>query len=462
MSNGTSNKTPISPLHWEMILKGIYERSCVPFLGAAVNISNVARAYSGLPLGPEVALRLIGTMLGTKVESTDQLARITDVSPQLAQQGLHDDLARLWFQNLPRVALHVEVKGGDRPFLTGKLREILPDQKCEPSHLLQVLAEMPLRLIVTTNFDRLLERATERALIKSLSVQAEDLLNAGSLIRKLRNVQDPLSQHLQSQLAPATQQWLATYQETAEPSQELRSALANDLNRLLHAGSLYDEKSFLEVPLTDDTRALRDRNPTGAELLRLNRLLLEEAYPAELRRARKECTVIVQPVEGFTDAEGKEHQTNPPQDDVFIIYKIHGTFTGTEPSPSEADNRVVITEEDYIQFLTIINEPVKGIPNYVLSKLANSTLLFLGYGLEDWDFRTLHKALIEQRLTKYQRRTAFAIQWRPPKFWVDYWRSKNVQIYDCDIHDFAEDLERLYVERYGSLSASASTSVKGT
>src|ERR1700692_3240622 len=37
-------------------------------------------------------------------------------------------------------------------------------------------------------------------------------------------------------------------------------------------------------------------------------------------------------------------------------------------------------------------------------------LLFLGYSLEDWDFRTLYRGLIEV-LPEDDRRTAFAIQW---------------------------------------------------
>jgi len=116
---------------------------------------------------------------------------------------------------------------------------------------------------------------------------------------------------------------------------------------------------------------------------------------------------------------------------------------------------LVVTEEDYIQFLTVINDPLTGVPTHVASKLATSTLLFLGYSLEDWDFRTLYKALIEQRLSKYQRRTAFAIQWHPPEFWVKYWRAKGIVIYDCDVYDFAEELKRRYAERYDSLRVSA-------
>ena len=453
MSNGDDsvNKTPIDPLHWDMILTSIYEGSCVPFLGAAVNISSALRKYTGLPLGPEVALRLISKMIGTDVEQAKQLAEVTVISKPFKNQGLDEDLARLWVQHLPRVALHVEVKGkGDRPYLTGRLREILADKGCTPSQLLEVLARLPLRLIVTTNFDRLLERAIEKALDEERSIKVSDFLGATSLVTKLRDGADPVAKHLAGQLSAPLRVALAAYAGPAEPPADLLATLATELDGLVHGPSLFESQRFAAVPLTAAIRTLARAQPGKDELLHLNRCLLEEAFPVELRRTRRGYHLVVQPVEGF---EGNEQQTNPPGDDELVVYKIHGSFHEDGAANANRGAGVVITEEDYIHFLTIINEPVRGVPNHVVSKLANSTLLFLGYSLEDWDFRMLHKVLIEQRLTKHQRRSAFAIQWRPSKFWVEYWSKKQVEIYDCDIYDFAEDLERLYVERYGSLGA---------
>jgi hypothetical protein len=449
-------RTPIIPLHWDMILKSIYEGSCVPFLGAAANITNATRNYSGLPLGPEVALRLIGKMIGVTVAEAKQLAEVTVVSDSFKQQGLDEDLARLWVHNLPRVALHVEVQGnGDRPFLTGSLREILADQMCQPSKLLHVLSNIPVRLIVTTNFDQLLERALNDALAQAWSVTPDDVKDVKSVVTKLQAGADALSQHLEGQLSAATRNALAAYDGASDPPDALKTELAADLDRLVHGPSLYDPQRFAHVHLGDETRNLLG-TAAAERLLRLNRLLLEDAYPNEIRPSRKPYQLVVQPVEGFSEEEGKRLLDNPPPDDVPVIYKIHGSFAAPGPAPAPAAGAgVVITEEDYIQFLTVINEHVKGVPTHIVERLTFSTLLFLGYSLDDWDFRTLHKALIEQRLSRHQRRTAFAIQWHPPKFWVEYWKPKGVQIYDCDIYDFAEDLEDMYKEKYGSLSARA-------
>jgi hypothetical protein len=56
-------------------------------------------------------------------------------------------------------------------------------------------------------------------------------------------------------------------------------------------------------------------------------------------------------------------------------------------------------------------------------------------------------------LPEDNRRTAFAIQWRPSRFWVDYWQKKNIIIYDYDVYRFAEALEAKYVAHFQDLRA---------
>jgi ABC-type branched-subunit amino acid transport system permease subunit len=69
-------------------------------------------------------------------------------------------------------------------------------------------------------------------------------------------------------------------------SAEFEVMLTRDLNRLIHGPMLYDEAAFAGVPLSESTRALIERRPRAETLLRLNRLLLQEAFPAELGRKR--------------------------------------------------------------------------------------------------------------------------------------------------------------------------------
>ena len=106
----------------------------MPFLGAAANVSSQMRGYNGLPLGADVA--------GELVKKT----QFKGPNPK----------------DLARVALQYEFET-DRPGLIEFLQTTLPDSKCQPSPLLETLAKLPFKLIITTNYDRLLERALVEA-----------------------------------------------------------------------------------------------------------------------------------------------------------------------------------------------------------------------------------------------------------------------------------------------------------
>ena len=99
-----------------------------------------------------------------------------------------------------------------------------------------------------------------------------------------------------------------------------------------------------------------------------------------------------------------------------------------------------MTEEDYIRYLTIANVQGRGVPNIVAGILKASTILFLGYSLEDWDFRTIFKSLIEP-LERHAQFRSFAFQRKPPAHWAKFWSQKHVDIINMDVSKFAERLE---------------------
>jgi SIR2-like domain len=152
-----ASKTILSK-HWKLIVERIYEKfcGCVPFLGAAVNVG--CPGYSGLPLGAELNRYLVEKLLNKPVASLLELAK---VSRDKALDD-YDDLVRVGLEDLARVALHYQFEM-DVPSLINHLRTAIPDDDREPSKLLQVLARRRFELIVTTNYDRLMERALKEA-----------------------------------------------------------------------------------------------------------------------------------------------------------------------------------------------------------------------------------------------------------------------------------------------------------
>src|SRR6185295_16825072 len=56
------------------------------------------------------------------------------------------------------------------------------------------------------------------------------------------------------------------------------ATLVEALNKILRGNSIYNATRFAGITLSSQTEALRVSNPTGDNLIRLNRLLLEDAY----------------------------------------------------------------------------------------------------------------------------------------------------------------------------------------
>ena len=106
-----------------------------------------------------------------------------------------------------------------------------------------------------------------------------DLKDAAGLASRLLDAHDPLSASLASWLSSATHTLLSSYVAHAMPSPQLAQALVQDFNAILSGPLIYDPVQFAMVNLSPETNALLALHHTGSSLLRLNRLLLEDAYP---------------------------------------------------------------------------------------------------------------------------------------------------------------------------------------
>ncbi len=120
----------------------------------------------------------------------------------------------------------------------------------------------------------------------STNISTGDIARLESLAARLKEPSpaDGVSQYLKSQLAATTLELLLRYTNGASP--QLQSALANDLARIIHAGPLYEARRFAGVKLSEETQELVGKDPQARLLFRLNRLLLEDAYPLELLKSR--------------------------------------------------------------------------------------------------------------------------------------------------------------------------------
>lgn len=68
-----------------------------------------------------------------------------------------------------------------------------------------------------------------------------------------------------------------------------------------------------------------------------------------------------------------------------LVYHLHGHY--------DLPQSMVLTEDDYLDFLIKISENTQFLPSPILRALAGTSLLFVGYSLSDWNFRVLLRGI---------------------------------------------------------------------
>ena len=120
-------------------------------------------------------------------------------------------------------------------------------------------------------------------------------------------------------------------------------------------------------------------------------------------------------------------------DTEIILHKMHGSID--EP------RSMVITQSDYIRYLTYLNDVDRGMPEYFRKTIIPQfTLLFLGYSLEDWNFRVIWEGVLSNQANLNLNKEAYALVKNPSHFQTRYWARRNVVVLDEDLTDFARKL----------------------
>jgi tetratricopeptide (TPR) repeat protein len=165
----------------------------------------------------------------------------------------------------------------DPPFFSELARNVLKDQPYQTNLLARIVS--PLDWI----FEARGARIEKRWRVSTSWFTGKDFTNLPAFVAKLRPIdkQDPLSKWLFQNLGKPTQDLITG----KDNESRLRPALAGDLNRLLEAGPIYDANRFDQVKITDYLQQFLAQNPQGDTRIRLNRLLLESAYPDEIAKS---------------------------------------------------------------------------------------------------------------------------------------------------------------------------------
>ncbi len=135
-----------------------------------------------------------------------------------------------------------------------------------------------------------IQRIAERS--GTTLINMNELKDPERLVVKLRNDTDPLSRYFREHFSAKTQEMLKAYNDSHPPSNSLKEALLDELNKLLEQENLYKEELFAQVDLSKEAKKLLTKNLQGRETIRLNRVLLEDAFPREIAKGQKRSPLL--------------------------------------------------------------------------------------------------------------------------------------------------------------------------
>lgn len=176
------------------------------------------------------------------------------------------------------LALYLEALGGTSQLLQVSHRFSVGSFK-DVGRLARKLQQRadPLSEYMRTSFTAANSDLLDRYDLANVRFQEQSFLNVIQFVSKLADAPDPVSQYLGAQVLP----------DESEP--ELAPGeLMVALNQQLRNPSLYRKHKayFQALLLPDAVQELIDQAPIGDDLERLNRMLLEAAYPEEIRWAQ--------------------------------------------------------------------------------------------------------------------------------------------------------------------------------
>lgn len=209
----------------------------------------------------------------------------------------------------------------------------------------------------------------------------------------------PMAPHERESL-PQVAQYLTVNQYPRAPYDELEEYLQSEVKQR-YKDDLPDDtgKMNLEQLVEIVSTKMRQNNPYEPHeaLAKLSLPIYITTNPgnqmaAALKEAGKDPQVVLCPWNEYVEQVETVYTREPdyfPTPERPLVYHLFGRL-------DEPDS-VVLTEDDYFDFLIGVTGNKELIPSAVRRVLADTALLFLGFQMDEWNFRVLFRSILSQQ-----------------------------------------------------------------
>ncbi len=151
------------------------------------------------------------------------------------------------------------------------------------------------------------------------------------------------------------------------------------------------------------------------------------------------------------DAAADRDPSYRPTPERPLVYHLLGTL--------DQPDSLVLTEDDYFDFLIGVTQNQDLVPSMVRRRLADSALMFVGFRIDEWDFRVLYRSLMSSEGGNRRKGyTHVAVQIDPEEdatidaararsYLEDYFRDARVSVYWGTTDHFVRELQAQWEAR---------------
>ena len=120
--------------------------------------------------------------------------------------------------------------------------------------------------------------------LRSPAFSADEILDLTKFVNRLRRFSDPVSIFLWERLSAPEKALLTNYQPSTPDPGQVQLVILELLNKTMAGSCIYETARFQPISLRQETINMMKDSQAGRDPARVNRLLLEDAYPVELKR----------------------------------------------------------------------------------------------------------------------------------------------------------------------------------
>ncbi|HEX6263892.1 MAG TPA: CHAT domain-containing protein [Actinomycetota bacterium] len=278
-----------------------------------------------------------------------------------------------------------------------------------------------------------------------------------------RSYRFPMAEHFSDSL-PQVAQYLSIHQDRpflrAELEKHLRRTLAERYQDELPMDVLRGEASLEEVIAAAwEARHAREEVDPYSVLAQLPVPVYITTQPSQLlvralTEAGREPQVDVcrwNGDEDWSESVFDRHPDYRPTPERPLIFHLLGTLDDPES--------LVLTEDDYFDFLIGVARNQDLVPSAVRRRLSDSALMFVGFRLDEWDFRVLYRSLMNSEGSRRRRGyTHVAVQIDPEEsttidasgarnYLEEYFQDARVSVYWGTTEHFVKELHERWEGR---------------